>query len=402
MIGGMSSEEFQNYLGLLSRLLRLRAKERESIEEELLSHLEERLAALTAKGIEPARAISMALAEFGDAAALAAEFTAVSRYYKRRWIMRLTVGSIAASIIMAAVLVSYWPGGPVHLTQNAALAQQGEKVKETPALELEKLDANAQTRAKLNKLISAEFVEQPLTVVLDYVADKINVQYHMDHKSMYEAGITADTLITFNLKNVPAEMVLRLIFRDIGLNYCLDNGVIIVTTPDEADVRLETQVYRIDDLIYSPPGAKNKETSDVFAKKPNKVKYDSLIEMISSTVRPSSWDDVGGPCSIYPYRGTLVISQTADVHQEIQKLLKDLRQSINPDIEDEVRPPSRGGAMGGMGGGMGGMSGSTGSVDSSNKEPEKKDAAQPSSEKEKKLPKDARGARGGGGGFGMF
>jgi len=197
-------------------------------------------------------------------------------------------------------------------------------------------------------------------------------------------------------------MVLRLIFRDIGLNYCLDNGVIIVTTPDEADVRLETQVYRIDDLIYSPPGAKNKETSDVFAKKPNKVKYDSLIEMISSTVRPSSWDDVGGPCSIYPYRGTLVISQTADVHQEIQKLLKDLRQSINPDIEDEVRPPSRGGAMGGMGGGMGGMSGSTGSVDSSNKEPEKKDAAQPSSEKEKKLPKDARGARGGGGGFGMF
>jgi len=114
MIGGMTPEEFQNYLGLLSRLLRLRATERESIEEELRSHLEERLAALTAEGIEPARAISMALAEFGDAAALAAEFTAVSRYYKKRWIMRLTVGSIAASIVMAAVLVSYWPGGPAH------------------------------------------------------------------------------------------------------------------------------------------------------------------------------------------------------------------------------------------------------------------------------------------------
>ena len=72
MIGGMSPEEFQNYLGLLSRLLRLKSTERESIEEELRSHLEERLAALTAEGIEPARAISMALAEFGDAAALAA------------------------------------------------------------------------------------------------------------------------------------------------------------------------------------------------------------------------------------------------------------------------------------------------------------------------------------------
>ena len=97
MTGGMSPEEFQNYLGLLSRLLRLRAIEREEIAEELRCHLEERLAVLTAQGIEPTRAVSMALAEFGDAAALAAEFTAVSQIYKRRWIMRLTVGSIVAS-----------------------------------------------------------------------------------------------------------------------------------------------------------------------------------------------------------------------------------------------------------------------------------------------------------------
>jgi hypothetical protein len=233
--------------------------------------------------------------------------------------------------------------------------------------------------------------------VLDYVADKINIQFHLDMKALSQSGVTSDTPITFNLKNVPAEMVLRLILRDIGdhtsgdCTYYLDNGVIIVTTTDEADTRSETQVYRIDDLIYSPPAAKNKETSDSSTKKPNKVKYDSLIEMISSTVRHQSWDEVGGAGSIYPYRGTLVISQTADVHQEIQKLLKDLRQSINPEIEDEIRPPSRGG--------IGGMGGSMGSVESSNKEPEKKDAAQPSSEKEKKGPKDARGGGGGGGGF---
>jgi hypothetical protein len=390
MIGGMSSEEFQNYLGLLSRLLRLRAKERESIEEELRSHLEERLAALTAEGIEPARAVSMALAEFGDAAALAAEFTAVSRYYKRRWIMRLTVGSIAASIIMAAVLVSYWPAGPVNLTQNSALAQQGEKVKETPAPDPE-LDANAQTRAKLNKLIGAEFAEQPLSIVLDYVADKINVQFHMDMKALSQSGVTSDTPITFNLKNVPAEMVLRLILRDIGdhtsgdCTYYLDNGVIIVTTTDEADTRSETQVYRIDDLIYSSPITKGKETSDIFAKKPNKVKYDSLIDLIKSTVHTNCWDDVGGVGSICPYRGTLVISQTADVHQEIQKLLKDLRLSINQDIEDDITPQSRRG-----GGGMGGMNGAIGGVESSNKEPEKKDSGQPPSEKGKKSPKDSR------------
>jgi len=212
----MSPEEFQNYLGLLSRLLRLRATERESIEEELRSHLEERLAALTAEGIEPARAISMALAEFGDAAALAAEFTAVSRYYKKRWIMRLTVGSIAASIVMAAVLVSYWPGGPARLTQNQAQAQQEEKVaastesKQSLALIAEeKPDANAKTRAKLEKLTKAEFVDTPLSQVLDYLANEINVQFHMDARVLNDAGITSDTPVTFHLEDVPGEMIWR-------------------------------------------------------------------------------------------------------------------------------------------------------------------------------------------------
>jgi uncharacterized membrane protein YgcG len=426
MIGGMSHEEFQNYLGLLSRLLRLGAKERESIEEELLSHLEDRLAALSAKGIEPARAVSMALAEFGDAAALAAEFTAVSRYYKRRWIMRLTIGSIAAGIITAAVLFSYWPGGTAPFTQNMAQAQQGEKIHNVLAAAREKLDANAQTRAKLEKLVDAEFAEAPLTQILDYLSGNIKVQYHLDKKALSEAGIESNTPVTFRLKEVPAEMIIRLIFNEIGLAYCLDNGVIIVTTREEAENRLETQVYRIDDLIYSPSAAKGKETTDVFAQKQNKVNYDSLIDLITSTVRPVGWDSVGGPGSIYPYRGTLVISQTADVHQELQKMLKDLRQSINPDIEDEARPISRGGlggmGGGGMGGGMngmfgggggmfgggggmgaggGGMGGSSAKVKSGSKEPEKKDPIQPPAEKEKKGPKDPR-AGGGRDGMDVF
>jgi hypothetical protein len=327
--------------------------------------------------------------------------------------MRLTVGSIAASIIMAAVLVSYWPGAPARLTQNEAQAQQNDKAKATSdykqekpgtstgdssaniaaaatANALEKLDVNAQTRAKLQKLVDAEFVDTPLAQVFDFYAHKLDVQFLMDTRILSEAGITSDTPVTFDLKNVPAEMILRRIFRNLGeMTYYLDNGVIIVTTSDEANSRLETQVYRIDDLIYSPPAVKNKDTTGLFAQKPYKVNYDALIDLISGTIQPQTWDQVGGPASICPYRGTLVISQTADVHQEIQKLLKDLRQSINPEIEDEVRPPVRPGMGGGM---LGGMGGSMGGVESTKNEPEKKDAAQPSSEndKEKKSPKIPR------------
>ncbi|MGA2798588.1 MAG: permease prefix domain 1-containing protein [Thermoguttaceae bacterium] len=359
MIGGMSPEEFQNYLGLLSRLLRLKATERESIEEELRSHLEERLAALTAQGIEPARAVSMALAEFGDAAALAAEFTAVSRYYKKRWIMRLTVGSIAASIIMAAVLVSYWPGAAMQSPLNAAQPQQIEKAKETSsdsiASAIEKPDANAQTQVKLEKTIDAEFVETPLGQVLDYFSTETKAQFRMDTKILNEAGITSDNPITFHLKNMPAETILRLMFRDLNLAYWLEDGVVIVTTQDEANQCLETRFYRVNDLLdlSNEPTSMDKpittatdsasEKNSIFASKPPAknlrdvkedytVNVDNLIEVITTTIKPSTWDTVGGPASISEYRGVLIVSHTQDVHREIPKLLDKLRKLIDKSL----------------------------------------------------------------------
>ncbi|HEY4759589.1 MAG TPA: permease prefix domain 1-containing protein [Thermoguttaceae bacterium] len=378
MTGGMSPEEFQNYLGLLSRLLRLRAIEREEIAEELRCHLEERLAVLTAQGIEPTRAVSMALAEFGDAAALAAEFTAVSQIYKRRWIMRLTVGSIVASLIAVVVLFAYWPGAGVHMNQAVA---EAEKAQQTPVPNPEMLDANAQTQAKLEKLIDADFVETPLVHVLDYLADVTKVQYHLDNKHLSDVGITSDVPITFHLKYVPAEMVLRLILRELNLTYWLDNGVVIVSTPDEADSRLEIRVYRVDDLLDCPSMAKNDDLTDSSAKKQKRVSYDHLIDVITSTIHPTTWDNVGGQGSIAPYRGTLVISQTADVHREIKKVLDDLKKSINKDFEDENSSQYRkskgkednvsgGGSVGGMG------------LMGSKKKEENTDKTQPTSDKQ--------------------
>jgi uncharacterized membrane protein YgcG len=397
-MNGMTPEEFQNYLGLLSRLLRLKATEREAIAEELRSHLEERLAALTAAGIEPTRAVSMALAEFGDAAALAAEFTAVSRIYKRRWIMRLTVGSIAASVIAAAVVISFWPGGPVQSSLAVAQAEQAEKDKQTPAPIPEKLDANAQTRLKLEKFIDVDFVDMPLIQVIDRLSEITDVQFQLDIRLLSDVGITSDTPITREFKHYPAEMVLRLILRDLGLTYLLDNGVVIVTTPEEAETILETRVYRIDDLVPSRL-VKEKETAANTGENKINVDYDGLIDLITSTVKPTTWDAVGGPGSLAPYRGTLVISQTQDVHREIQKLLKDLRESINPEIVDESTPQNQKSAGGRMGGGMGGMrvmegmGGGMGMFGPSNKKTEEKDTTKPAADKQQK---DSGGGGGGG------
>jgi len=67
--------------------------------------------------------------------------------------------------------------------------------------------------------------------------------------------------------------------------------------------------------------------------------FDSLIELITTTVAPESWDDVGGPGSIAPFETNLsiVVSQTQDVHEDIVDLLEQLRRLQDLQVTIEVR-----------------------------------------------------------------
>lgn len=55
--------------------------------------------------------------------------------------------------------------------------------------------------------------------------------------------------------------------------------------------------------------------------------FDTLIQLITSTIRPDTWEEVGGPGSIeaFPTNSSLVINQTPDVHDKIQNLLGQMR-----------------------------------------------------------------------------
>ena len=67
--------------------------------------------------------------------------------------------------------------------------------------------------------------------------------------------------------------------------------------------------------------------------------FDSLIELITGTVRPTTWDEVGGPGTIAPFETNLsiVVSQTQDVHEELADLLEQLRRLQDLQVTIEVR-----------------------------------------------------------------
>jgi general secretion pathway protein D len=67
--------------------------------------------------------------------------------------------------------------------------------------------------------------------------------------------------------------------------------------------------------------------------------FDTLIDLIVSTIEPTSWDEVGGPGAIEPFPTnlSLVISQREDVHEEIVDLLDQLRRLQDLQVTIEVR-----------------------------------------------------------------
>jgi len=216
-------------------------------------------------------------------------------------------------------------------------------------------------RAALQSPTQLVFNETPLHEAVDYLKKYHHIEIQLDRKSLDDLGITGDTPITVNLKGLSLRSALRLILKEHGLTYVIEDEVLLITTPEEAENRLATKVYPVADLVL-PPHASKETQAD----------FDSLINAIKSTIRPQSWDETGGVGSIEPFENnlSLTVSQTQEVHEEISDFLKQQRTLKREQAKRgmPVWKPStpeqrmarqagrgpRGGMMGAMGGGMGG------------------------------------------------
>ena len=126
----MPEREFEIYLSVLSRLLKLTPEQTASIEDELRDHLEERFEELVRSGIERDEAIKQALDEFGDASGLAVDLTRVSQKPIRRWVIGSSIVSAAVLLIAATVFLmsepdtASLPGATMAVAQTQPEASQ--------------------------------------------------------------------------------------------------------------------------------------------------------------------------------------------------------------------------------------------------------------------------------------
>lgn len=339
----MSQQEFDSYLALLCRLLRIAPQQREQVAEEFRTHMEDRLEELLAAGLPREEAIQQAIGEFGDAAGLAAQLLKIQQGRRKRWIMRISVASVLcvglAGMLCLAILPEHRKVPMISTAQaqqgsgNTAAASSGE----TPEERIEKA---------LSRPFDLDVHDKPLKDVITSIQETAKFPVLISVKKLEEAAINLETPVTFSVKGISLKSALRLMLGELGLTYIVEDEVVQITTPEDAGSRLHIRVYDCRELL-NMPGTKNgapravangggnvevvpngvaggaappaNPTSPAPQRSPELP--DNLVRVVTLAVDPESWDEVGGPGNATEYKGMLVVLQTSECHTKVEKLL---------------------------------------------------------------------------------
>lgn len=148
--------------------------------------------------------------------------------------------------------VSFPDEPPIRWPAPEVWKQLSERRKQYSSVDLHKSSgAEKRITAALDDQSSAQFVEQPLKVAIEFLASRHEIPILLDKQILEAAGITEDTPITLTVAGVPLRSILNLMLKEHNLTYVIQNDVMMITTVEEAANRLQTRVYPVGDLVIN-------------------------------------------------------------------------------------------------------------------------------------------------------
>lgn len=109
--------------------------------------------------------------------------------------------------------------------------------------------AEAKILAALQEPTTLEFIDTPLSDVIEFQKDLHGIEIQIDNRALLEVGLSSDTPITRNVKGISLRSALRLMLRDLDLTYVIRDEVLLITTPEDAASNVITKVYPVADLV---------------------------------------------------------------------------------------------------------------------------------------------------------
>jgi hypothetical protein len=196
-----------------------------------------------------------------------------------------------------------------------ATAEATEEAPSKPLMQVSGESSPAEEKIKnaLEEKTSLAFDKVALKEALDKVANKHHVDIQYDVVSLRDAAVDPTAIpVTLDVKNVRLVSALKLILSQNNLTYVIQDDVLQITTKDRANTTLKTVIYDVHDLLPLRD-----------ARRPD---FQSLTELLTNEIAPQTWSNVGGPGTVAGFGlGSLIVSQTQEVHEEIANLLRMVR-----------------------------------------------------------------------------
>ena len=250
----------------------------------------------------------------------------------------------------------------------------------------------------LTREVSLHFENTPINEVVKHLMTLADVNIHIDKAGLEEEGVETSTPVTIDVDGIQLKSALNLMLEPLRLGYTIRNDVLQITSQIKRAGELTPVTYPVQDLVIPIPnfvpsgevgmqssgsansgtstsgfpgqlsvsvGSPQKSAGTAFAAiddRPERQRdnfspfgssgqdgqmkgggaqadFTALIQLITQTVAPDSWQEVGGAGTIQPFNTTLslVVRQTQQVHDEIADLLEQLRRLQDLQVTIEVR-----------------------------------------------------------------
>ena len=254
---------------------------------------------------------------------------------------------------------------------------------------------------QLNEPISISMPNGTIDEAVTFLRNYTGLNIVVDSIAMQDEALTGQTAVNLTLQDVPIKTVLKMMLQPYGLSYHIEDGVLMITTP-QSKGRSFVRVYQVADLVIAPPRQpttpeelmiqplnvqppnggvtqagyqpQDGDSGGVQIKKSARdIDFTPLIQLITTSIAPGSWEVMnpnGGDASasgfglggglgggggggfgglgegedppigsITPFylNISLIIRHTAEVHDEVVDLLRQLRRLQDLQVSVEVR-----------------------------------------------------------------
>jgi hypothetical protein len=185
----------------------------------------------------------------------------------------------------------------------------------------------------LARISAYDFERARLEDVVSILSDEAgpNVNILLDLPRLKELKVDGETQVTLRGHGRSVRKSLEAIAEQLELAIVLQNEVVELRPADSGCEPASPRLYLIDDL--TGPFSREEQWLDPTER------AEQWQRLIARTIRPQSWNTVGGPNEVrfLHHPPALLISAEASTHREIAQLLAEMRQATPP---RQGEPPS--------------------------------------------------------------